>query len=87
MSTLGWRAVGDPVQRLCDAIEECKAQWGSDPAYKDVCFKLNQVEQELDVICASPGHRAALRAAGPNMAGQAPTERAEAPMEAQSASG
>jgi hypothetical protein len=78
----GWAPVGDPVQRLLDAIEECEAQWGSDPAYKDVAFKLDQVEWELDAIVASPGHRAALRALAPNNSGQEATERSEPRTEA-----
>lgn len=83
MATLGWRPVGDPVQRLQDAIEECEAVWGDDPAYKQIVFWLDKVEQELDVVTASPGRRAALRAAKPNMAGQEPTDRSEPPSEAQ----
>lgn len=79
MATLGWRPVGDPCQRLCDAIEECEAVWGNDPAYKDVLFKLGQVEQELDTLQASPGRRAALRAVPANMAGQDREERGEPP--------
>ena len=75
----GWAPVGDPVQRLLDAIEECEAQWGSDPAYKDVAFKLDQVEQELDSIVASPGHRAALRGLAPVHSGQEPSSREESP--------
>ncbi len=51
--------------------------WGDDRAYKDVVFKLDQVEQELDTLNASPGRRAALRAASPNMSGQEPRERSE----------
>ena len=77
MATLGWRPVGDPVKRLTDAIEECEAAWGNDPAYKEVIFKLDQVEQELDTIVASPGRRAALRALNPVPSGQEPTDRSE----------
>lgn len=83
MGTLGWRPIGDPVTRLKDAISECKVAWGTDPAYKDVAYKLEQAEQELDSITASPGHRAALRAQGPVSSGQEPTNRSEAPSEAQ----
>ncbi len=70
MATLGWKPIGDPVKRLCDAIEECECLWGDDPAYRDVLFKLDQVEQELDLLTASPGRRAVLRAVLPNMSGQ-----------------
>jgi hypothetical protein len=77
VTTLGWKPIGDPVQRLLDAIEECESAWGNDGAYKDVIFKLDQVEQELDTITASPGRRAALRAAMPNAAGQEPEDRSE----------
>jgi hypothetical protein len=77
MATLGWHPIGDPAQRLCDAIEECEALWGDDRAYKDVLFKLDQVEQELDTLQASPGRRAAMRAQGPVMSGQTPEERGE----------
>lgn len=83
MSTLGWRPVGDPVTRLRDAIDECEAAWGNDPAYKDTIFLLDKVEQELDLLVASPGRRAALRAAQPNASGQEPTDRAERPSEAE----
>lgn len=83
MSTLGWRPVGDPVQRLQDAIEECEAAWGNDPAYKQTIFYLDKVEQELDSLTASPGRRAALRALPPNIAGQTPTDRSEPPSEAE----
>jgi hypothetical protein len=61
-------------------MAECREQWGDDPAYKDVIWKLDQVEQELDLLTASPGRRAVLRAAMPNMAGQEPSHREEAPM-------
>lgn len=78
----GWRPVGDPCRRLLDAIEECEALWGDDRAYREICFKLDQVEQELDYLSASPGHRASLRAALPNASGQSP-ERREEHMQAQ----
>jgi hypothetical protein len=73
----GWQPIGDPVRRLLDAIDECEAQWGNDPAYRDVAFKLERVEQELDALVASPGHRAALRALAPSNSGQEPSERSE----------
>ncbi len=60
--------------------------WGDDPAYKDVVFKLDQVEQTLDLLNASPGRRAVLRAAMPAMSGQEPTHREEPPMAVQRAS-
>ncbi len=75
MSSLG--GPRDPCQELCRAIEEFEECYAHDPAFKDVCFKLDQVEQELDVLTASPGRRAAQRAAMPNHAGQEPTERSE----------
>jgi len=68
---------------LLAAIENCEQEWNGDRAYQDILFKLDQVEQELEVLCASPGHRAALRAHGPNHAGQIPEERSEAPSAAQ----
>jgi hypothetical protein len=55
----------DPVARLCEDIHICLDDWGEDPAYAEAAFKLRQVERELDVICASPGRREALRASGP----------------------
>ena len=64
----------DCCEELCKAIQECKECWGSDPAYKDVLFRLERIEQELDTITASPGHRAALRSQGPNQSGQVPGE-------------
>ena len=58
--------------------------WGNDQAYKEVVFKLDQVEQELDTLLASPGRRASLRAASASSAGQEPKDRSEPPSEAQS---
>ena len=84
MTTLGWKPIGDPVVRLRNAIDECEAAWGNDQAYKEVVFKLDQVEQELDTLLASPGRRASLRAASASSAGQEPTDRREPPSEAQS---
>jgi hypothetical protein len=86
MGYQGWRPVGDPVTRLCDSIDECEQLWGNDPAYKDVLFKLDQVEQDLEHLSASPGHRAALRAATPNIGGQDPSNRQERPSEAEKGS-
>jgi hypothetical protein len=60
----------DPVENLCEAIDECLEAWGDDPAYRDAAFKLKQVERELDVIIASPGHRSALRGGPPKPSGQ-----------------
>lgn len=84
MTTLGWRPIGDPVTKLLDAIDECKATWGDDSAYKDVRANLDDAVQELDILKASPGKRAAMRASLPNMAGQERSQPAEK-MEAQSA--
>ena len=81
--TLGWKPVGDPVQRLLDAIDECEALWGNDSAYKDILFNLDKVEQELDLVASSPGRRAALRAARPNIGGQDAADRGERPSEAE----
>ncbi len=67
----------DCCDELLKAIEECEQQWGSDPAYRDVLHKLDQVEQELDTLTGSPGHRAAMRARGPVMSGQVPEDREE----------
>jgi len=69
---------GDPcVRRLLAAIEDCQQTWEGDRAYRDILFKLGQVEQELEVL--TPGQLAARRAQGPNAAGQIPEERSEAP--------
>jgi hypothetical protein len=77
---------GDPCARnLLAAIEVCEKNWTGDRAYKDILFKLDQVEEELDLLTASAGHRAALRASGPVMSGQVPERREESPSEAQSA--
>jgi hypothetical protein len=81
--TLGWRPVGDPEQRLHDAIDECEQLWGNDSAYKDILFNLDKVEQELDHVSSSPGHRAALRAGKPNIGGQDPDSGRERPSEAE----
>ncbi len=85
MATLGWKPIGDPRQRLLAAIAECCEAWGEDPAYKEARFKLEQVQQDLDLTDSSPGHRAAMRATLPAMTGQEPTNRSEPPMEAQEA--
>jgi hypothetical protein len=76
MGTLGWKS-GDPTSVLCTAIEKCEKAWDKDEAYNEVLFKLRQAKQELEVLSASPGRRAALRAAAPNMAGQEPSHREE----------
>ena len=73
----------DCVEELCNAICECREAWGTDPAYKDVLYRLERIEQDLDTITASPGHRAALRAQGPKMSGQVPGEPQEERMEAE----
>jgi len=83
MATLGWHPLRDPCEELCKAIEEARDRWREDPAYNEVLFKLGQVGQELDLLNASPGRRAALRAAQPNQSGQEPTHREEAPMAVQ----
>ncbi len=71
---------GDPCARaLLACIEQCERQWEGDRAYRDVLFKLDQVEQELENLTASEGHKAAMRASGPNPAGQVPEERGESP--------
>ena len=70
MGSIGWHPIGDPVVRLEDAIKECLLVWGDDPAYADAAYKLRQVERELDVLQASPGHRAARRAAYAKPSGQ-----------------
>jgi hypothetical protein len=62
-----WRR--DPVSRLCEDIHACLDDWEDDPAFADAAQKLRQVERELDVICASPGRREALRLSTPD-AGQ-----------------
>lgn len=76
MATLGWKGA-DPTSALCADIAKCERAWKDDEAYKEVLFKLRQAKQELDVLCASPGRRAAMRAAAPNMAGQEPAHREE----------
>lgn len=70
MAFVGLGIGRDCVYELCKAIDECKHDWGDDPAFHDVAHKLEEVERALDVICASPGHRAALRSAGPVSSGQ-----------------
>ncbi len=72
MATLGWHPIGDPIQRLKDAISECLVVWGDDPAYADTAFKLRAAERELDVIPASPGAREARRSAEAKPSGQEP---------------
>jgi hypothetical protein len=62
---------------LLAAIENCETAWANDRAFRDVLFKLDRVEQELEVLCASPGQREARRASGPLPSGQIPKERSE----------
>jgi hypothetical protein len=69
----------NPCEELCKAIEEMEECYQGDPAYKEILFKLDQVEQDLETIMASPGRRAALRALPANAAGQEPRERSEPP--------
>jgi hypothetical protein len=69
MATLGWRQIGDPAAALCKQIDKCRDAWSEDPAFRDVLFHLRRAEAELDVICASPGRREALRLSTPD-AGQ-----------------
>ena len=70
----------DPCARvLCAAIDNAERCWAGDRAYRDLLFKLDEVRQELELICASPWHMAALAALPPNHAGQVPKERAESP--------
>jgi hypothetical protein len=71
---------GDPACRvLLAAIENCERRWQGDPAYKEVLFHLDKVQQELDLLTASAGHRASIRAALPNNSGQELTHREEPP--------
>lgn len=71
---------GDPCARnLIACIEVCEKHWAGDRAYRDVLFKLDQVEQELEALTASPGHKAAMQAHGPLPSGQEPEERRESP--------
>lgn len=78
------RGEDDPSARaLLAAIEMFEKAHENDSAYRDAIFKLDQVEQELDTVIASPGHRAALRAMGPNAAGQIPSHREERPSSAE----
>lgn len=83
MATLGWHSPRDPVQELRTAIDECELVWGDDPAYRQIRYDLDKVEQQLDLVTASPGRRATLRAAQPNPAGQEPQDRSEPPSEAE----
>ena len=68
---------GQCAKVLLTAIENCETAWANDRAFRDVLFKLDQVEQELEVLCASPGHREAMRSSGPLPSGQVPKERSE----------
>ena len=68
---------GQCAKVLLAAIENCENAWAGDRAFRDVLFKLDQVEQELETLCASPGQREARRAAGPLPSGQIPKERSE----------
>ena len=71
---------GDPCARvLCAAIDNCEKAWAGDRAYRDILYRLDEIQQELQVLCASPGYRAARAALPPNPAGQVPKERSEAP--------
>jgi hypothetical protein len=71
------------ARRLISAIDNCEQAWKNDRAYKDILFNLDKIEQELDLMTASAGQRAARRASSPNIAGQDPDDRSEAPSEVQ----
>lgn len=65
------------VSSLCEAIEVCLHAWGDDPAYRNAAQKLREVQRELEVLCASPGRRAAMRSLPPMHSGQEPSEEGE----------
>lgn len=74
------------VRNLLSAIEVCEQRWDGDRAYREVLHKLDEVEQELDLLTASPGHRAAMRAHEVLSSGQEPsTHGQEERLEAQGA--
>jgi hypothetical protein len=58
---------------LCFCIEEFLEDCGDDPAYAQCAQKLREVQRELDVLCESPGHRAANRAMADTSTGHAQT--------------
>jgi len=63
-----------PCEALCFCIEQCLGEWDDDPAYAQCAQKLKEVERELDVICQSPGARAAARAQADTQTGHRQTE-------------
>ena len=75
---------GDACARnLLSAIEMCEESWAGDRAFRDVLFKLDEVEEQVELMCASPGHKAALSARPPAMSGQEPRVDREERMEVQ----
>ena len=63
----------NPQDSLCYCIEQCLDDWDGDPAYAECAQKLREVQRELDVLCESPGHRAAARAMADTSTGHAQT--------------
>ena len=61
------------IDALCFCVDQCLAEWGDDPAYAQCAQKLKEVCRELDVMCQSPGHRAAARAQADTQTGHAQT--------------
>ena len=65
------------ARALLACIEQCEHAWEGDRAYRDVLYKLDQVEEALDILTASAGHRAAMRASEVSHSGQEPSRNSE----------
>lgn len=84
MGVYGLTPAGDPFPAFCRAFENCVQAWGTDPAYRDARFQIEQAIRELSLLEASPGQRAAREALSPVNTGQEPTPARQAPSEAYS---
>jgi hypothetical protein len=84
MAVYGMTAYRSPFQKLCDAYDACVRAWGSDPAYKDYAFQIDQAMRGIGLLEASPGTRAAMQSRPPTPTGQVAPPPSQ-PSQAQSA--
>jgi hypothetical protein len=49
----------EPVGFLISAIAHAKKKWAGQPAFKNVLFKLQQIENELAILNETAGQQAA----------------------------
>lgn len=74
-----------PLAGLREAFNRCVEDWGSDPAYREATFTIDQALRCVELMEASPGMRSAWDTGmpgtsslqGPGDAGQPPREMEE----------